>query len=129
MTAKKRTAKKAAAPKTVDQPDVSGVGEVTASGTVGTVTPPESEPLDALGEFPLPEGHYLHPPVVSPLAHDGSTEVGRNALIALQGRLGAPQTGVYDDETERLMLAWRAARGLPLTPIVDNETWQALRRG
>lgn len=84
---------------------------------------------DLLGEFPLPAGHYFHPPVVSPRAHDGANTADRTSLLALQRLLGAPQTGAYDDDTVESVVAWKVGHGLDRSPVVDHETWQRLRRG
>lgn len=139
MTAPKKPAKKAAAKKTAaappQEPTVGGTAKVEASGSVGTTEPettpePEPAPVESrLGAFPLEEGHYFHPQVVARSAHYGESETDRSSLRALQNLLGAPTTGVYDAETERLVAAWKEARGLTASPIVDAETWQRISEG
>jgi hypothetical protein len=101
MAAKKTAAKKAAAP--VKQHD------------------------DVLGAFPLHSGHYFHPPVVSPAAHDGSDPVSYDALRRVQRVLDLPETGAYDDATRDTVVGWKTRHHLGSSPVIDEETWQALR--
>lgn len=107
MAAKKAAAKKTAAPQ-------KPVEEVAV----------ETQQTELLGEFPLPEGHYFHPPVVSQNAH-----TQHDALREVQRLIGAPQTGEFDDETVTAVLAWKQARNLGHSPVVDADTWQRLREG
>lgn len=74
-------------------------------------------------KFPLPEGHYFHPPVVSTRAHSGSTSADRAHIRRLQERLGVPETGVIDSDTvdaaaERLGDAWQG--------VVDAAAWEGI---
>lgn len=120
MTTKRRTAKKAAAPE-----------EVAPESVEAPQEEPQTEqeqpaPQGPLGEFPLPEGHYFHPPVVSPYAHSTDAD---GAILRLQQLLGAPLTGIYDDETVSVVRAWKEARGYRKSPLVDRETWERLDRG
>lgn len=81
---------------------------------------------DLLGEFPLPHGHYFHPPVVAPRAHTGGWDDTESAAIRrLQQRLGVPESGVYDEQTAVAV----QALGLPSGLVIDEEAWQALRHG
>lgn len=99
--AKRKAAKKAPAPKAEERPDL-------------------------LGGFPLPPGHYFHPPVVAPAAHSGAyNETERVALRSLQRVLGVPESGVYDEQTATAV----RARGLRNGLVIDEEAWQALRHG
>lgn len=85
---------------------------------------------DILGDFPLPTGHYFHPPVVAPAAHSGAYSIAeQNALTMVQRTVGAPETGVYDDATAAAVRAWREQRGLDSSLVIDAEAWETLRKG
>lgn len=87
---------------------------------------PEPEPADLLGAFPLPPGHYFHPPVVAPAAHSGAyNEAERVALRSLQRVLNVPESGVYDEQTAAAV----QSRGLRNGLVIDEEAWQTLRHG
>lgn len=44
-----------------------------------------------------------------------------------QALIGAHITGVFDDETERLTIAWQIAHRLKADGVVSQETWAAMR--
>jgi peptidoglycan hydrolase-like protein with peptidoglycan-binding domain len=106
MTAKKRTTKTTA--------PSSGQEEQAA----------EQPQVDHLGDFPLGEGHYFHPPVVSSLAHDGPPAT----LQAIQRIVGTAQSGEFDEGTASAVSQWKQAHGLDESPVIDKQAWEALRR-
>lgn len=73
--------------------------------------------------FPLPQGHYFHPPAVSARAHSGDKPGDPVAVRALQQALGVPETGVYDTETES---AARERLGKAWSGVVDEDAWKRL---
>lgn len=83
---------------------------------------------DTLGDFPLPSGHYFHPPVVSPRAHTGGWDgTEADAVRRVQRVLGVDESGFYDDDTALAVQAWKQRKGLDPSAVVDEETWDALR--
>lgn len=88
---------------------------------------PKAAPKTGLGPFPLPPGHYFHPPVVAAAAHDGSDLQSNGPLRLLQRALGAPETGYYDEATVSAVRAWKDAQGLDASPVIDANLWERMR--
>lgn len=121
--AEKRTSKKAAAKKTTAPEPAPNSGQEVEVAPVET---PQEE-VDLLGHFPLPQGHYFHPPVVSAAAHSGTTPGDRDAIRAMQLRIGVSQTGVFDEPTVEAVRAWKVSQGLDSSPVIDADAWERLR--
>lgn len=125
MTEAKKPAKKAAAKKAAEpRPSEQTQAEVEK---VAHAVLPEKAPEYALPEFALPQGHYFHPPVTSARAHDGSDALSNGPLRLLQRFMEVPETGRYDDATVERVVGWKELHGLGSSPVIDEETWQAIR--
>jgi hypothetical protein len=74
--------------------------------------------MDADPGRPGPLWRYRHSPLTT-----GSTGA---AVVALQHRLGAGETGTYDAPTTVTVTNFQAANGLPVTGSVDEDDWRAL---
>lgn len=99
MAARKRAAKKTAAPETTEQEKNS---------------------------FPLRKDHYFYMPAVSRHVHSGADESDRAAIVQIQVALGVKPSGFYDAETMHAVTAWRSEQGLPSSGLVDADAWAQL---
>ena len=86
-------------------------------------------PVDRLGDFPLPQGHYFYVPVTSASAHTGRFGQESVNVMALQRAVGATQTGLFDSATAQAVSSWKQQHGLDRSPVVDEATWEHLRWG
>lgn len=91
-----------------------------------TAAKPE-KPDSPLGEFPLPDGDYFHPQVVSRRAHWGEDERDKAHLRLVQEFLGVSATGTYDEATGNAVLGWKADHDLLPSLVIDAQTWQQMR--
>lgn len=77
-----------------------------------------------MGAWPLPdERHWFGIASSSPFVHDGSDPKDTAAVVLLQARVGATQSGLYDEETESQVAAWREVYGGEVEEGVDTILW------
>lgn len=90
--------------------------------------------VEATPPYPLPSGHAYGPGWLGNLSHhDGrSSLVDRSGLLVWQRRYrsawwsGLELTGQYDGGTQRAAVAVQKASALPVTGLVNRDTWEAV---
>ena len=73
--------------------------------------------------FPFPEGHYMATPSIARNSHSsGSMVAVVNEALGVEG-------DVFNSLTRDALIAKQQEAGLPVTGVVDAETWDALFSG
>lgn len=77
-----------------------------------------------LPPFPLPNGHFWGPDKNDLAHHTGRDSWPDNMhLCRWQREVGVEATGVFDGLTQRAAIAVQQTAGLPVTGLVDADTW------
>lgn len=79
---------------------------------------PEPEPSEP---FPLPEGHYVFTPVLSPRGHSSGPAVRR-----VRELLGLSEGEEFDAPALVAVQDFQKRAGMPMSGVVDAETWDAI---
>lgn len=88
------------------------------------MTDPEPEWPGSMGPYPLwDERHYFDTEATSPFIHSGFDPADTAAIVLIQTKVGAPESGLYDPETASAVRAWRLLHGADEETYVDDELW------
>lgn len=90
-----------------------------------SVWEPEPEGSGSMGAYPLWDSrHYFDIPTSeSPFIHSGFDPLDVPAILLIQSMVGAPETGMFDEDTASAVRAWRAEHGEDDETYVDDHLW------
>jgi len=99
------------------------MSEVEPPGEVEEVWP------GTMGPYPLSDDrHYFYIESTSPFVHSGGDPRDVPAILLIQAKVGAEETGVYDGQTVSAVVAWREIHGAQEDggTYVDRPLWERM---